>query len=126
MVVNFYFSVQMHIFMIFFLISSAPTAVPTNFKVRAISSTIVNVTWDPPPIYDQNGIITNYTFTYRGVERDTKLVTYVIPVVNGSSYDEPVMFDLEENTEYMVTVRASTIVGNGPVASLEVLTPEEG
>ena len=84
----------------------------------------MSVTWDPPPIYDQNGVITNYTLTYRGVERDTLLFTEVIQVVDGISYIEPELTGLEENTNYDVTLRANTIVGEGPDTQLTIKTNE--
>ena len=86
----------------------------------------MSVTWDPPPIYHQNGIITSYTLTYRGVERDTDLRTMMVSVVNGSSYVEPELTGLEEHTTYIITLRANTIVGNGPTTTLQVLTLQNG
>ena len=106
------------------LSSSVPSAIPTNFQIRAISITIVNVSWDLPTIYYLNGIITNFTLTYAGVERDTTLRTIIVPVVNGTDYVLPALTRLEENTNYVVTVRASTVVGIGPVTTLSVLTPQ--
>ena len=48
----------------------------------------------------------------------------MIPVLNGISYIEPELTGLEENTNYVITLRANTIVGNGPTTSLQVLTNE--
>ena len=86
----------------------------------------MSVTWDPPPIYDQNGVITSYTLTYKGVERDTLLFTKVIDVVGGISYIEPELIGLEEHTTYILTLRANTVIGDGPTTSLEVLTQQNG
>ena len=109
-----------------FLFSTVPSAIPTNFEIRAISPTIVNVSWTLPTIYHQNGIITIFTLTYKGVERDASLRTIIIPVMNGTDYVLPTLIGLEENTNYVVTVRASTVVGYGPVTTLTVLTPQNG
>ena len=52
--------------------------------------------------------------------------TIVVPVLNGTNYVLPALVGLEENTHYDVTVRASTIIGIGPVTNLSVLTPQIG
>ena len=49
----------------------------------------------------------------------------MIPVLNGISYIEPELTELEENTNYVVTLRANTIVGDGPTTSLNVLTIQD-
>ena len=46
--------------------------------------------------------------------------------MNGTDYVLPTLIGLEENTKYFVTVRASTVVGYGPVTTLTVLTPQNG
>ena len=108
------------------MFSSVPSTVPTNFEIRAISPTIVIVSWNLPNIYHQNGIITEFSLTYKRVEGDTNLRTIIIPVVNGTDYVLPALIGLEENTIYVITVRASTALGNGPVATLSVITPRNG
>ena len=95
----------------------APVDVPTNFKIRPISSTIIKVSWDPPPIYFQNGIITQYILTYHGIIRDTKLETINVTVTNGTTYVLPLLVGLEEHTYYNVSVRAVTTVGLGPATT---------
>ncbi|KAI6660982.1 Phosphatidylinositol phosphatase PTPRQ-like [Oopsacas minuta] len=98
-----------------------PSAFPTNFLLKAISPTIVKVSWDPPPINDQNGVITTYTLTYMGLERDQELETMIITVLNGT-YVLPILIGLEENTNYFVTLNANTSEGAGPITNLSVLT----
>ena len=48
--------------------------------------------------------------------------TIVVPVLNETDYVLPTLVGLEENTNYDVTVRASTVIGFGPVTNLSVLT----
>ena len=50
----------------------------------------------------------------------------MIPVLNGISYIEPELTELEENTNYNFTLRANTIVGDGPFTTSQVLTLEDG
>ena len=102
-----------------------PTAVPANFLTTAITPTIINVSWYPPPIYFQNGVITNYTLTYIGVQRDKTLKNVTVSVVNGT-YVLPILTGLQENTDYSITLRANTIVGPGPTVTLYQLTLQEG
>ena len=107
-------------------LSSVPSAVPTSFSANAISPRTINTTWEPPPSYHLGGVITSYTLTYRGVERDTSLKTKILTVLNGSIYITPALTDLEEDTHYEISVRANTSVGAGPWTNLTVHTPEDG
>ena len=94
--------------------------------MNAISPKIIVTSWDSPPSVDRNGIITSYTLTYRGVERDESLRSIVVPVENGSLYVTPKLTSLEEDTKYILSVKASTSVGAGPIVSRSVRTPEDG
>ena len=107
-------------------LSSVPSATPTSFSANAISPRTINTTWEPPPLYHLGGVITSYTLTYRGMERDTSLKTKILTVLNGSIYITPALTDLEEDTHYEISVRANTSVGAGPWTNLTVHTPEDG
>ena len=72
------------------------------------------------------GLITTYTLTYRGIERDTPLKVKILFVLNGSIYITPALTDLQEDTRYVISVRANTSVGAGPWTNLTVHTPEDG
>ena len=43
----------------------APSAAPMNIQGKALSSTSLLISWDPPPLDHRNGPITNYTIKYR-------------------------------------------------------------
>ena len=43
-----------------FTLFLAPTSSPLNVTVTVVSSVAISVTWHPPLIQDQNGIITSY------------------------------------------------------------------
>ena len=60
------------------------------------------------------------------MERDTDLKTIIIPVLNDSIYITPALVNLEEDTTYVITVRANTIEGAGPVVNTTEHTPEDG
>ena len=71
-------------------------------------------------------MITTYTLTYRGIERDTPLKVKILSVLNGSIYITPALIDLQEDSRYVISVRANTSVGAGPWTNLTVHTPEDG
>ena len=71
-------------------------------------------------------MITTYTLTYRGIERDTPLKTITVPVLNGSVYITPALVGLQEDTTYFISVGAHTTVGTGPIINTTVHTPEDG
>ena len=103
-----------------------PSDIPTSFSANAISPNIINTTWEPPTAYHLGGVITSYTLTYTGRERDSSLKTKILIVLNGSIYITPSLTDLQEDTHYLISVRANTSVGAGPWTSLTVHTPEDG
>ena len=72
------------------------------------------------------GVITSYTLTYTGRERHSELKTKILIVLNGSIYITPALTDLQEDTHYLISVRANTSVGAGPWTNLIVHTPEDG
>ena len=39
---------------------TAPSGPPTDVVATALSATTVSVSWQPPPLLDQNGVITAY------------------------------------------------------------------
>ena len=102
-----------------------PTDVPTSFSANAIFPDTINTAWEPPPPYHLGGVITAYTLTYRGLERDTPLKVKILIVLNGSIYITPALTDLQEDTHYVISVRANTSVGAGPWTTLAVHTPED-
>ncbi|KAI6653473.1 Receptor-type tyrosine-protein phosphatase F, partial [Oopsacas minuta] len=92
---------------------------------NAISPNTINTTWEPPTAYHLGGVITSYTLTYAGRERHSLLKTKFLTVLNGSIYITPALTDLQEDTHYLISVRANTSVGAGPWTYLTVHTPED-
>ena len=99
---------------------------PTNVNASAISPRVIYITWSPPPFIDQNGIITEYSLTYRGVDRDFEEKSISILTANTRSTTSRTVSDLEEDTDYIITIRAHTIIGAGPISTVTVHTPESG
>jgi len=69
------------------------------------------VQWDDVPAADQNGVILSYTVTYQAL-RDGSLQTKVV----SAPTTEVTLTDLNEYTNYSITVFASTLKGGGLVS----------
>lgn len=105
------------------LVLLAPSSSPTSLRATALSSTIISISWEDPVYSDQNGVITQYTLTYQGVERDSLPRSLTLPQTNLSLTCHNID-SLEEFTTYLVTLSAHTSAGAGPVASVTVITEE--
>lgn len=57
---------------VFVITSAAPSAPPQNIDGFALNHTAIELTWGPPPLYQQNGFITSYFINV--TERETGLV----------------------------------------------------
>lgn len=102
-----------------------PSGPPQEVKCYSPSSTSVLVSWRPPPVELQNGIITQYTIQYTatdGEDTTTRQISSIPP--ESSQY---LLENLEKWTEYYVTVTAHTDVGAGPESlPLLIRTEEDG
>ena len=101
-----------------------PSAIPTDLSVQILSSSILAATWYEPPFSEQNGILTKYRITWRGLERDTEERLEDIPV-NSTSNTSYVLTDLDAYTSYEVNVSSYTSVGAGPISSTSVTTLQD-
>ena len=72
------------------------------------SSTSILVQWGDVPAADQNGIILSYTVTYKALPGGTPKTKVVIAPTT-----EVTLTDLNEFTNYSITVFASTVKGAG-------------
>ncbi|XP_056431258.1 receptor-type tyrosine-protein phosphatase delta isoform X3 [Gadus chalcogrammus] len=100
-----------------------PSGSPQDVRCSSTSSTSIVVVWGPPPIEDQNGIITKYTVHYwtPDGEDTTTHDSSDIPPENPTYLLE----NLEKWTEYSVTVTAHTDVGAGPESLPRLVRTEE-
>ena len=71
-------------------------------------------TWSPPQLADQNGIIVDYQVTCR-LKDD---VIYQATVSN----TRVIITKLKPFTNYSCSVSASTVVGSGPAAQMNIIT----
>ena len=102
-------------------IFTAPSAAPANVQGHNRSSTSIFVHWGEVPAAEQNGIIRNYTVTYKAFP-DGSEKTKVI----GAPRTEVTLTGLNEYTTYEMTVSASTSKGVGtPSKPVRVETDQD-
>lgn len=100
-----------------------PSGPPQEVKCYSPSSTSILVSWRPPPVELQNGIITQYSIQFTATEgEDTSTHQITSIPLESSQY---VLENLEKWTEYRVTVTAHTDVGAGPESLPQLVRTEE-
>ena len=103
-----------------YIFVTEPSGPPTNFTVKVLSSDSLLVSWNPPLLQDQNGIITHYTVTITNLNSGNTLEHTVF----NNSLE---VYSLDPHTEYEVYVLAATTAGSGPpTVPLSVHTQEDG
>uniref|UniRef100_A0A8D3EAA9 Receptor-type tyrosine-protein phosphatase S n=1 Tax=Scophthalmus maximus TaxID=52904 RepID=A0A8D3EAA9_SCOMX len=100
-----------------------PSGPPQEVKCHSPSSTSVLVSWRPPPVELQNGIITQYTIQYAAAEGEDTTTHQIASIPSESS--QYLLENLEKWTEYNVTVIAHTDVGAGPESLPQLIRTEE-
>ena len=85
-----------------------------------VNSTTVLITWQPPPLSDQNGIIITYVVNISLEVNDTVPEQYITSSLN------VMVVGLHPFSAYVVAVAAETGVGRGPFSSFTIHTPEDG
>ena len=98
---------------------TAPSSVPGNIRVDIVSTVSVQVSWQPPPLEEQNGIITGYHIRVLGLNTDDN---YVLPLVNDTSL---VVESLHPFYAYRFSVAAQT-VAIGPFSAAVTQKLPEG
>ena len=104
-----------HSELLMYLFLIVPEA-PTNFMVKAISSTEMEILWNAPDV--TNGILLYYTVVYSN-STDTLMVVY-----NNEAFNETII-DLNEDTLYSFIIYANTSAGAGPNATDFAVTFED-
>ncbi|KAG8522153.1 Receptor-type tyrosine-protein phosphatase delta [Galemys pyrenaicus] len=97
---------------------SKPSAPPQDISCSSPSSTSILVSWQPPPVEKQNGIITEYSIKYTAVDGEDDKTHKILGIPSDTT--KYLLEQLEKWTEYRITVTAHTDVGPGP-ESLSVL-----
>uniref|UniRef100_A0A667X7F7 Sidekick cell adhesion molecule 1 n=1 Tax=Myripristis murdjan TaxID=586833 RepID=A0A667X7F7_9TELE len=90
---------------------AAPSVAPQSIRVSAVAPTILELTWDTPPLETQNGLIQGYKIHYW--ERDKQNQTEKVKVIFVP--DTRVrLVNLTSYTPYLVTLTAFNTAGDGP------------
>ena len=98
-----------------------PSAPPSNVNAHSESSTSIFVSWGQVPFPDQNGVIVNYTVTYRCLPSGPAKTRNVSAPVSQTT-----LTGLNEFTNYSITVFASTSKGGGNESTpIVVITDED-
>ena len=98
----------------------APSGPPQNVSSVVISSTKIYLSWSPPLINQQNGLIQSYTITIYEIDTNTTIQQHQNVI-----YNTITLTNLHPNYQYVLSVAAYT-VGLGPSSSVATQTLEDG
>ena len=91
-----------------------------NITVMPVTSTVLYTSWQPPPLLEQNGVITHYTITVSDED-------HLILINDHTDQLEITMEGLLPFHQYYVSIVASTKIGFGPYTrEILVEMPEDG
>ena len=105
---------------VFWTFLSEPSAAPLNVTGHNTSSTSILVVYGDVPAFDQNGIIKNYTITYRSLTEG-----HNGSAIAGPSDRQKELTNLREYVDYEITVLASTSKGDGPQSNPILVSTDE-
>lgn len=110
--------------------SPEPSAPPQEIKCSSTSSTTLLVSWHPPPLTSQNGVLAGYRVRYQVVgppeSGGDDGETPEEPTVPATE-EQVLLQRLEKWTQYHITVSAFTVIGPGPESEpLTCRTDEDG
>nr|XP_055046951.1 protein sidekick-1 isoform X1 [Misgurnus anguillicaudatus]XP_055046954.1 protein sidekick-1 isoform X1 [Misgurnus anguillicaudatus] len=94
-----------------FVGEAAPSVAPQNIQINTLSSTQLEVQWEPPPVETQNGIIQGYKILYWEMDNQNETERFKIlfrPETNMR------LKNLTSYTYYMVKLSAFNAAGDGP------------
>ncbi|KAK2817285.1 hypothetical protein Q5P01_025476 [Channa striata] len=90
---------------------AAPSVAPQSIRVSAVSPSILEVTWDTPPLETQNGLIQGYKIHYW--EKDKQNQTEKVKVIFVPDVSVH-LTNLTSYTPYLATLTAFNMAGDGP------------
>ena len=92
--------------------STAPSSPPQNFMVTDVDPASLRVTWQPPPLIDQNGPIMSYFITYHRTDDS-------LESGSGSAMgNESIVSGLNPFVSYSVQVAARNVRGFGTFSNI--------
>ncbi|XP_072260348.1 receptor-type tyrosine-protein phosphatase delta isoform X4 [Pyxicephalus adspersus] len=87
-----------------------PSGFPQNLHFDSMTSTSVQITWQPPILSERNGVITKYILLYRDINNPYHPAE--VPIVPAAT--TVTLTTLKPDTIYDVKIRAYTSKGPGP------------
>ena len=96
----------------------APSAPPQNVRATSVSSSAVTITWSPPDVDSQNGVIRGYIVYVQEIETQT-ITAY------NTTTTSLALSSLHPYYQYQFYVGAVT-VENGPFGYATVQTEQDG
>ena len=121
--IHVYMYMYRRLFVIFMLTSSLPTVPsgsPQAFNVSVTSPSSAELTWQPPPFDQQNGVILSYVINATIVETGDSFLLF-------SNSTTLTVTNLKPFRTYICIIAAQTSVGTGPYGDQFILyTPEDG
>lgn len=97
----------------------APSSPPEELNITALSSSSIFLTWSPPPVASQNGIIRQYMINITEVNTGMELVLY-------STMPQLTVSSLHPFYTYLCHVSAFTVEYGPYTEGFEITTPEDG
>ncbi|XP_045065352.1 T-cell immunoglobulin and mucin domain-containing protein 4 [Coregonus clupeaformis] len=91
---------------------AAPDGPPQDVKLQALSSHSIRITWRAPELSLQNGLIRGYQLRYSEYSPHERLPVRVVHLMDGA--ESFTMNNLQEATEYSVTLHTINNAGLGP------------
>ena len=99
-----------------------PNGTPEAVVATAASSKKISVSWNPVNADDRNGIIKGYIVNYQALPDGAILPKFRnITSEQQNEKQTLILENLNEFTNYSITVLAFTIIGNGPASSAQVV-----
>ena len=100
--------------------SAVPDGPPLSVQAIANSASSIIVSWTPPDLTLQNGLITNFKLLYTTNSSEQVDLRPVV-VVNGTTLSYQ-LTSLQTNTHYFISVAAATSIGYGPITTISAVT----
>uniref|UniRef100_A0A8C2CMV1 Sidekick cell adhesion molecule 1b n=1 Tax=Cyprinus carpio TaxID=7962 RepID=A0A8C2CMV1_CYPCA len=97
-----------------FVGEAAPSVAPQNIQVKSVSSSQLDVEWQPPPIETQNGNIQGYKIHYWEKKRQNETEKELVLFVPDTSMH---LKNLTSYTTYLVQLSAFNTAGDGPLSA---------
>ena len=95
--------------------STVPSSPPQNVMVTSVNPASLMVSWQPPPMIDHNGPITDHVINY------TRVGSSDMMSVNVNSGTIHTISGLVAYVNYSVIVAARTVNGTGPFSNPPVI-----